>query len=161
MKDTTAETPQSPINRRLFFLLLCVFGYVLLMSGWWLASRAGWKGPREPVSILVLPFANSPQLATELAANLSKNEAIRILADTTVPANDQQIRDLGVKWKANAVLTGAVTNDVARHHVTARLIDSASGYHVWEHTYDSRSDDAKQQASQISKGVVGALRGEH
>jgi len=160
MKQTATDAPQTPINRRLFFLLLCVFGYVLLMTGWWIASRSGWKGPREPVSILVLPFANSPQLAPELAANLSKNEAIRILNGTTVPADDRQVRDLGVQWKANAVLTGSESTDGTHYRVTARLVDSASGYHVWEHTYESTSNDAKQQAAQIAKGVVGALRGE-
>jgi len=160
MNESAAATPQPPVQRRLFFLMLCVFGYVLLMSGWWLASRSGWNGPREPVAILVLPFTNAPQVAPELAADLSKNEAIRILADTTLPANEQQVRDLGVKWKANAVLSGGDSIDGLRHHITARLVDSASGYHVWEHTYHFESNDPKQQAAQIAKGVVGALRGE-
>jgi TolB-like protein len=155
------DAPQPPVTRRLFFLAVCLFGYVLLMGGWWLASHSGWKTPREPVAILVLPYANSPQLAPELAADLSKNPAIRIFNDTTVPANDQEIRNLGVKWKANAVLTGSVSSDNARYRVTSRLIDTASGYHVWEHTYDFGSNDPKQLATQITKGVVGALRGEH
>ena len=160
MKESTAEAPKGPVSRRLFFLLLCVFGYVLLLSGWWLVSRTGWNGPREPVSILVLPFPNSPQLAPELASNLSKNQAIRILTDTTVPADDRQVRDLGVQWKANAVLSGIVSTDGAQRRLTVRLIDSASGYHVWEHTYESDSTGAKRQAAQIADSVVRTLRGE-
>lgn len=160
--SSTPETPQPVVGRRLFFLLLCLFGYVLVIGGWWLARRADRNAPpREPVAILVLHFTNSDGIAPELSKELSKIEAIRIVRDdSSAPANEQEIRDLARKWKANAVVSGNVVRHGERFQITAQLIDTESGYHVWSHTYEARTIDPPRIAGEIAGGITSALKGE-
>ena len=169
--SATPNPPQPAIGRRLVFLGICLFGYVLLMAGWWLANKSGPVGPKTPVTILVVPFANAAapdpagrqvalHLAPDLIAALLKTQGLRVLAGgERPPSSEQEARDLGKKMQANAVLTGSVSKSGDRLRIEAQLVDSATGYHVWAHIYQHERGDAPAIAEVIAKGVVGALQG--
>ena len=168
--STTPNPPQPAIGRRLVFLGICLFGYVLLMAGWWLANRSGPMGSQTPVTILVVPFANASDdpvgkqvalhLAPDLVAAMLKTQGLRVLAGGTgPPASEQEARDLGKKMQANAVLTGRVSKSGEALRVEAQLVDSATGYHVWSHTYQRETKEAAAIAEVIARGVVNALQG--
>ena len=168
--SATPNPPQPAFGRRLVFLGICLFGYVLLMAGWWLANKSGPAGPQTPVTILVVPFASAPDdagarpaalhLAPDLIAALLKTQGLRVLAGgERPPSSEQEARDLGKKMKANAVLTGSVSKAGDGLRIEAQLVDSATGYHVWSHTYEHAMGPAAGIAEIIAKGVVGALQG--
>ena len=152
------------------FLGICLFGYVLLMAGWWLANRSRQAGGQTPVTILVAPFgstsddADSKQAALhlppDLIAVLLKNQALRIVsAGEGPPASEQAARDLGKKMKANAVLTGSVSKIGERVRIAAQLVDCETGYHVWEHTFQRDPKEGQAIAEFVAKGIVDALQG--
>ena len=168
---SAAPNPTQPaMGRRMVFLGICLFGYALLMAGWWLANKSGKAGGQTPVTILVAPFANTSDdseskqaalhLAPDLIAVLLKNQALRIVsAGEGPPASEQAARDLGKKMKANAVLTGSVSKVGERVRIAAQLVDCETGYHVWEHTYQQDPRDGQVIAEVVAKGIVDALQG--
>ena len=168
---SSAPNPAQPaVGRRLVFLGICLFGYVLLMAGWWLANKSGPPGGQTPVTILVAPFASvsgdaesnqaALHLAPDLIAVLLKTQGLRVVsAGDGPPAGEQAARDLGKTMKANAVLTGSVSTAAGRFQVAAQLVDCETGYHVWEHTYRRDAKDGPGIADAIAKGVVSALQG--
>lgn len=152
--NSPPEPPPLALGRRLIFLGLCLCGFLLLIAGWRAANRADEKAPRNPVIILVSPFTNSSpnvdgtQLSNRVVSELSKTEGLRVLTDG------------GQKVKVNAVLSGTIIQTGERIRIKAQLIDRATGYHVWEHTYDREAKDASAVASEIATGILKALRGQ-
>ena len=169
----TASKPQRPAaGRRLTFLALCLFGYGLLMAGWWLASRGGSTGPPPVVSILALPFTNSTgdaarsafceQLSSEVSQRLAQVHGVQLLS-ANVPAGSSPEQAKQVieeqKKKTNGVFTGTLSNPTGSLKVNAQLDDGASGYRVWTHSFDVNEKSPAALAGEIVSGLEKALPG--
>jgi TolB-like protein/Flp pilus assembly protein TadD len=133
------------------------------------ASSAAFSPP--PHSIAVLPFVNmsgdkeqeyfSDGLSEELLNDLSRIHELRVCARTSsfsFKGKDTDIGTIARKLNVGAVLEGSVRRSAHTLRVTAQLIDSVSGYHLWSQTYDRDPGDALKLQTEIAEAVASALK---
>ena len=126
---------------------------------------------QQAISVCVLPFVNmsgdpeqeyfSDGITEDIITDLSKVSALLVIARNT--AFTFKGRVLDVKEVASAldvshVLEGSVRKAGDRVRITAQLIDSATGGHVWADRYDRDLTDIFAIQDEISKAIVSALR---
>lgn len=122
-------------------------------------------------SIAVLPFVNisddpeneyfSEGLSEELLNMLAGVEQLRVTARTSsfsFKDKDVDIRTIGQQLNVANVLEGSVRKSDNQVRITAQLINTESGYHLWSATYDRMLDDIFAVQDEIAKAVVDALR---
>src|SRR5262249_28203478 len=63
------------------------------------------------------------------------------------------------KLNVGAVLEGSVRRSAHTLRITAQLIDSVSGYHLWSQTYDRAPGDVLKLQTEIAEAVASALKG--
>ena len=143
--------PMRVMRRRVRLLAaaagLCV---VLGAATWWRwGSPARLPPPSKPLPIAVLPFLDmTPSqdqqalcdgLTEELITALAGMEGLRVAARTSVfqyRGHEKDVRRIGEDLKVQAVLEGSVRREGARIRVTAQLINTEDGFHLWSDTYD-------------------------
>jgi TolB-like protein len=125
--------------------------------------------PDKP-SIAVLPFANlsgDPEqdyfadgMVEEIITGLSRIKWIFVIARNSSFAYQgkamdvKQIgRDLGVRY----VLEGSVRRSANRVRITAQLIDTGIGAHIWADRYDRALDDVFAVQDELTMSVVGVI----
>ena len=122
-------------------------------------------------SIAVLPFLNlSPELssqylsdgiAEELTTRLAQIPALRVAARTSAfqfQSKATDVREIGRRLKAGAVLEGSVGRSQQGLHVTAQLISSRTGFHLWASSYDCQPDQLFDIEEAIVREVANALQ---
>jgi adenylate cyclase len=126
--------------------------------------------PDKP-SIAVLPFVNmsddpeqeyfSDGVTEEIITGLSKVSDLFVIARNSVftykgkSVNVQQVgKELGVRY----VLEGSVRKSGSRVRITAQLIDSATGGHVWSERYDRDLKDIFTLQDELTKKIMTALQ---
>ena len=126
--------------------------------------------PEEP-SIAVLPLANisgdpeqeyfSDGLTEEIITALSKVAKMFVIASNSTfsykgkPVKVQQVGDeLGVRY----ALEGSVRRAGARVRITAQLVDTITGGHVWSERYDRDLKDIFVLQDEITMRILTALR---
>ena len=126
--------------------------------------------PEEP-SIAVLPFANisgdpdqeyfSDGLTEEIITALSKVDKMFVIASNSTfsykgkPVKVQQVgEELGVRY----VLEGSVRKAGDRVRITAQLIDTLTGHHLWAERYDRDLKDIFALQDEITMRILTALR---
>ena len=125
--------------------------------------------PHKP-SIAVLPFANmsgdaeqeyfSDGMTEDLITDLSKVSGLFVIARNSSfvykgrSAKVQEIgRDLGVRF----VLEGSIRKAGNRVRITAQLIDSGSGGHLWAERFDRDLTDIFATQDEVVEKIVRAL----
>jgi adenylate cyclase len=133
------------------------------------ATRAPLPLPEKP-SLAVLPFQNmsgDPEqeyfadgIVEEITTGISRLPWLFVIARNSSftykgKAVDvkQVARELGVRY----VLEGSVRKAANRVRITAQLIDTASGAHIWADRFDGALDDIFELQDQVASGVVGAI----
>jgi serine/threonine-protein kinase len=127
--------------------------------------------PPGPPSIAVLPFADlSPGkdqeyfadgLAEELLNRLAKIPELRVVARTSsfqFKGKNEDLRLIGEKLKVTTILEGSVRKEGNRVRVTAQLINTTDGFHLWSETYDREMTDIFALQDEIARSVAGALQ---
>jgi TolB-like protein/class 3 adenylate cyclase len=126
--------------------------------------------PDEP-SIAVLPFANmsgDPQqeylsdgFTEQIITGLSMVPRLFVIARNSTftykgkAVKVQQVaEELGVKY----VLEGSVQKSGNRVRITAQLIDTTKGHHLWAERYDRNLSDIFALQDEIAKKVITALQ---
>jgi TolB-like protein/Tfp pilus assembly protein PilF/tRNA A-37 threonylcarbamoyl transferase component Bud32 len=122
-------------------------------------------------SIAVLPFASlsadkeneyfGDGLAEEIINALTKVPGLRVTARTSAFAfrgKDQDIRTIATALNVDTVLEGSVRKAGNRVRVTAQLIKSSDGYHLWSERYDRELTDIFAIQDEIAGAIVQALR---
>ena len=136
------------------------------------ASAKPAEGQSQPgISMCVLPFVNmsgdpeqeyfSDGITEDIITDLSKVSALLVIARNTAFTFKGKVMD--VKEVARAldvthVLEGSVRKSGDRVRITAQLIDSKTGGHVWADRYDRDLTDIFAIQDEISKAIVAALR---
>jgi len=126
-------------------------------------------GP-PPRSIAVLPFANmSADIENEYFADGLSEEILNFLAgvpDLQVTARtssfqfkgkNQDVRAIGESLNVANVLEGSVRRAGDQARITAQLIRTSDGYHLWSETYDRQLDDVFEIQTGIADSVTRAL----
>lgn len=157
-----AKLPFSRSRRNVAASIGAALIFAAIGGGWFLSGRA--KNDSKvsaPVvtaqparAIAVLPFINmsadsseeyfSDGLTDELIGALSQVRALQVASRTSAFAfkgQKRDIRSIGRVLNVGTVLEGSVRKVGNRVRVTAQLINSADGFHLWSEIYDREGTD--------------------
>ena len=122
-------------------------------------------------SIAVLPFVNmstdpeqeyfSDGISEELLNRLAKIPDLKVAARTSAfqfKGKNLDIGDIGRQLNVAHVLEGSVRKGGTTLRITAQLIDSRSGFHLWSETYDRDATDVLKVQDEIATAIAGALQ---
>ncbi|MHC4541251.1 MAG: protein kinase domain-containing protein [Planctomycetota bacterium] len=122
-------------------------------------------------SIAVLPFEDmSPDkdqeyfcdgMAEELINALSQIEDLRVIARTSAfsfKGKNVPIPDIGGQLNVATVLEGSVRKAEDRLRITAQLVDTTGGHHLWSESYDRDVGDVFAIQAEITSAIVDKLR---
>jgi TolB-like protein/DNA-binding winged helix-turn-helix (wHTH) protein len=162
--DITPTEPQA--SRKAWPLrgTLAGAGAVVLaatLAVWWWSLR-----PKPASSVAVLPFLNltgspgndylSDGLTEELIDTLAQQEHLSVVARTSsfsFKGKTADVREIGAKLHATAVVEGSVRQEGEELRVTAQLIRTSDGFHLWSKSYDLRV----VRLLQVQQALAGAI----
>ena len=165
------EAPATQVKLRIAYavaVLACMagLGYVLYERG---VGRANAGAARS--SIAVMPFANlsgdqskdyfSDGMSEELLNLLARVPGLQVAARTSSFAykgREVDVREIGKELGVETVLEGSVRQAGDQVRITAQLIDTDTGFHLWSETYDRQMADIFQVQDEIARAIVDKLR---
>jgi TolB-like protein/Tfp pilus assembly protein PilF len=122
-------------------------------------------------SIAVLPFEDFSEggdqayfgdgIAEELLNALVGVEGLRVAARTSSFAfrgAAKDVRKIGEELSVDTVLEGSVRRSGDRVKITAQLIDTKDGFHIWSKVYDEDLTDVFAVQENISRSIAGELK---
>jgi serine/threonine protein kinase len=122
-------------------------------------------------SIVVLPFVNmsaDPEqeyfcdgLAEELINALTQIEDLKVIARTSAFSfkdKNVNVRDIGRELDVGSILEGSVRKAGNRLRITAQLVDTARGHHLWSERYDRELNDVFAIQDEITMAIVERLK---
>ncbi len=128
-------------------------------------------GDRAKKSIAVLPFvsmSSDPEneyftdgITEEILNALVKFDDLKVTARTSSFAfkgRHEDVRDIGRTLNVGAVLEGSVRKAGNRVRITAQLVDTADGYHVFSNSYDRVLEDIFAVQDEIARTIARELR---
>jgi TolB-like protein len=140
------------------------------------AAQTGTPAPaaapvkRAARSIAVLPFVNmsadkeneffSDGLSEEILNSLARIDGMQVVGRTSsfqFKGTNTDLRTIGAKLGVAAVLEGSVRREGERARITAQLIRTSDGIHLWSETYDRTLQDTLAVQLDIAEQVAGAL----
>lgn len=121
-------------------------------------------------SIAVLPFDDMSEkgnqayfcegIAEEILNALCKVANLRVasrVAAFQFGGKRVDIREIGKKLKVQTVLEGSVRKAGDKLRITAQLINTADGFHLWSRQYDRRLEDIFEIQEEIARSIATAL----
>ena len=128
--------------------------------------------PKDKAKTLaVLPFVNmspdpeneyfSDGITEELLNVLAKIDGLQVTARTSSFAfkgRNEDIRQIGALLGAKNILEGSVRKAGNRVRITAQLISTADGYHIWSENYDRQLNDIFEVQDEIALKISNRLR---
>ncbi|HLG39861.1 MAG TPA: adenylate/guanylate cyclase domain-containing protein, partial [Chitinophagaceae bacterium] len=133
-------------------------------------AQTGVKAGAEK-SIAVLPFVNmstdpeneyfSDGISEEILNALTKVEGLQVTARTSsfsFKGKNEDVRQIGNKLGVATVLEGSVRKAGKKIRITAQLINTTDGYHIWSENYDSDLEDIFEVQDEISLKIVNRLK---
>jgi TolB-like protein/Tfp pilus assembly protein PilF len=124
-----------------------------------------------PPSIAVLPFANlssdkeqeyfSDGIAEEILNALAQVDGLRVIGRTSsfsMKGKNEDLRIIGQRLGAANLLEGSVRKAGSRVRITAQLIETSGGSHLWSQEFDRDLVDVFAVQEEIARAVVAALR---
>jgi TolB-like protein/Tfp pilus assembly protein PilF len=129
--------------------------------------------PQEEVvtdSIVVLPFANlsaDPEneyfadgITEEIIDALAQIQGLRVVARSSAfsfKGKHIDLRIVGEQLKVRTVLEGSVRRADNRLRITAQLVCTADGYHLWSERYDRELADVFALQEEIAQAIAQRL----
>ena len=180
----TVEPPQPVSHRqtaRVKYGFLALIAAVLVASGWWYRqasapSATAVDGDATPgadppyTAIAVLPFANmsndpdqeffSDGLSEDILNGLVNSSAIKVIARTSsfqFKGRNQDVRKIGEQLAVTHILEGSVRKAGNRIRVTAQLVTTTDGTHLWSDQYDRQLTDVFEVQDEITTAILRAL----
>ena len=92
---------------------------------------------------------------------LTKVDGLHVSARTSsfsFKGKNEDVRQIGNKLGVASVLEGSVRRAGKRIRITAQLINTVDGYHLWSEVYDSDLEDIFQVQDEISMKIVNKLK---
>ncbi len=147
--------------------------YAISNQGIVVPAAADLKGKtKAPVNRLaVMPFVNmsadpeneyfSDGITEELLNALTRVDGLQVTSRTSAFAfkgKHDDIREIGRKLNVDKILEGSVRKAGNRVRITAQLINTADGYHIWSENYDRDLTDIFVVQDEISSIIANKLR---
>jgi TolB-like protein/tetratricopeptide (TPR) repeat protein len=186
LSDAVREQGARRLNIAVIVLLLLaigLFGYERLRGGPAppalpapppVAQTPGEAAPAvsaEPQSIAVLAFADlSPDrdqeyfgdgIAEEILNALVRLPGLRVAGRTSsfhFKGRNEDLRSIGATLGVAHILEGSVRKQGERLRITAQLVRSEDGFHLWSETYDGTDADIFALQERIAREVTRELR---
>jgi TolB-like protein/Flp pilus assembly protein TadD len=122
-------------------------------------------------SIAVLPFTDMSEkkdqeyfgdgMAEEILDLLIKIPGLAVIGRTSsfqFKGKSEDLRAIGTRLNAAYILEGSVRKSGERVRVTAQLVDTRDGIHIWSEKYDRDVDDVLKLQDAIAAAVVRRLQ---
>jgi serine/threonine-protein kinase len=157
-----ATMAREPRHNWRFIVAGTVAAAVLVGAGWLLRTGT------TPVakSIAVLPFLNlsgdpaneylGDGISEEVTESLAQSADLRVVSRTSAfqyKGKSADIREVGKKLGAGAMLEGSVGRRGEQLHVVAQLIRASDGYHLWSDAYDTGVAELPAVEARIGQAV--------
>ena len=126
---------------------------------------------KRPPSVAVLPFVNmsaDPEqeyfcdgMAEELINALAQIKDLHVIARTSAfsyKGKNVNVSDIGRELNVETVLEGSVRKAGERLRITAQLVDTANGHHLWSQRYDRNMGDVFAIQDEITSAIVDKLK---
>jgi TolB-like protein/Flp pilus assembly protein TadD len=151
-------------------VLTAVAAYLLFEKPWITPPVTPSAFAPPPHSIAVLPFVNlsgdasqeyfSEGLTEELLNSLASIEELQVAARTSSFSFREHPDIVTVAHKLNvaSVLEGSVRRSEHTVRVSAQLINTVTGFHLWSKTYDRDLEDVLKLQTEIATAVAQALK---
>lgn len=169
-------------NRGMLPIVAAVVGAVAIAAAgvsWWLPRAPDVQPasvaltplslPDEP-SIAVLPFDNRSRdsdnafftdgVTEDIIIELAHNQDLFVISrNTTFAYRGKAVdvksvgRELGVRY----VLEGSVQKTGGNVHISARLVDTFTGRHIWAESYDRKEEDVFAIQRDVIRSIAGQL----
>ena len=179
--DRTAATANASARR----LEIATIVVAVVAVGLFALDRFIWRAGSQPESpqptasapltdsksIAVLPFVNmssdeeqeyfSDGLTEELLNVLARGKELRVIGRTSsfqFKGKNEDLREIGRRLNVSHILEGSVRRAGDKVRITAQLIDSDDGAHLWSRTFDRTLDDIFAIQDEIASAVVNALQ---
>jgi serine/threonine protein kinase/Flp pilus assembly protein TadD len=150
-------------------LLLLVAALALALPFYWHRNLTTSSPPEK--SIAVLPFLDLSEtkdqeyfcdgMSEEIIDTLAKVEGLRVVARTSsfsFKRKSTDVNEIGKKLNVANVLEGTLRREGNRVRVTAELINTRSGFHLWTETYDRELAGVFALQDEITRSIVDALK---
>jgi TolB-like protein len=125
----------------------------------------------KEVTLAVLPFVNlssdpeqeyfSDGLTEEVLNQLAQVSGLRVTARTSsfsFKGKNEDVRVIGEKLGVDNLLEGSIRKDGKSLRITAQLVTSKDGAHLWSQTYDRELSGVFALQEEIAKDVARALK---
>jgi adenylate cyclase len=135
------------------------------------AAKAAVAAKASAASIAVLPFTNmsgdseqeyfSDGISEDIITDLSKIAGLTVIARNssfTYKGRAVDVRTIGRELGVRSVLEGSIRRAGQRVRITAQLIDSESGAHLWAERYDRDLTDIFAVQDDVTQRIVEALK---
>jgi serine/threonine-protein kinase len=122
-------------------------------------------------SIAVLPFVNMSTdpdqeyfcdgLAEELINGLTRLKDLHVIARTSAfsfKGRNVNVRDIGRELDVKTILEGSVRKAGNKLRITAQLVDTNRGHHLWSERYDRDMEDVFAIQDEITLAIVNELK---
>ncbi len=133
------------------------------------ASAASFPLPDKP-SIAALPFTNmsgdpeqeyfSDGITEDIITELSRFSSLFVIARNSSFAYKGQsvdVRQIAKELGVRYLLEGSIRRAGNRIRITAQLVDSVTGNHIWAERYDRMVDDIFDLQEEITRNVVASI----
>jgi TolB-like protein/Flp pilus assembly protein TadD len=170
---------RKPASPRRTWVIAAVAAAVVLVGAYFLVDKA-WRAKHETTastavvsdkSIAVLPFTDMSEkkdqeyfadgMAEEIIDLLVKIPGLKVISRTSsfqFKGKTEDLRNIGTQLGVAYVLEGSVRKSADRLRVTAQLIDSRNGTHLFSQTYDRDLSDVLKMQDAIAVSLVRALQ---
>jgi TolB-like protein/Flp pilus assembly protein TadD len=125
---------------------------------------------RKAPSIAVLPFEDMSEqgdqayfcegISEEILNSLCKIANLRVASRVTAfrfSGKGADVQEIGRKLRVQTVLEGSVRKSGDRLRITAQLVKTADGYHLWSRQYDRGLEDIFDIQAEIADSIANAL----
>jgi TolB-like protein len=169
--ERTAPAEEAPTRSWHHAVYLVLLAVAMGALAWVLYPRFIGPSQASRDSIAVLPFEDLSQardqeyfsdgISEELLNLLAQVPDLQVASRTSsfsYRGQNMDIRDVGRQLGVDTVLEGTVRKAGEQVRITAQLIDSSTGYHLWSNTYDRELKDIFSVQDEIAREIVAALK---
>ncbi|WEX86453.1 adenylate/guanylate cyclase domain-containing protein [Sinorhizobium garamanticum] len=131
------------------------------------------SSPAARTSIAVLPFENlsgapdqdffSDGITEDIIGGLARFRSLSVIAASSsfsFRGKDAGLKEIGKKLSATYLVEGSVRRSGERIRITVRLIEAASGTHLWSEHYDRSVTDIFAVQDEVTRMIVSTTVGQ-
>ena len=99
-------------------------------------------------------------IAEEILNALCKVANLRVASRVTafrLAAGNSDVKEIGKKLRVRTVLEGSVRKSGDKLRITAQLVNTSDGYHLWSRQYDRGLEDIFEIQAEIADSIASAL----